>query len=119
MMRSLRGFLAACAFLLLVPLALANQIVFGVDAEITLHFVAVVGFALLALSVFEFSTPRWITWMGCLAATTQAVIYLLQGVSNVVPNDAVRYLAFQVLGQQIERVLPDVLLLWFAGLLLI
>jgi hypothetical protein len=117
MMRSPRGLLAACAFLLVVPLALANQVVFGVEAEITVHFMAAVGFALLALCVFDFDTPRWITWMGCLAASAQSVIYLLQGVSNVVSNDALRYLAFQVLGQQIERVLPDVLLVSFVGLL--
>jgi len=63
-LRSQRGFLAASAFLLVVPIAMANQIVFGVEAEIRLHFVVALGFALLALAVFDFATPKWITWMG-------------------------------------------------------
>jgi hypothetical protein len=117
-MRSKTGLLAATAFLLVVPLALANQLVFGVDAEVTVHFVAAVGFALLTMAVFDFRTPRWMTWMAGAAASLSAVTYLLQGVSNLVPNDALHYVAFQLLGQQVERVLPDLIVLWFAGLLL-
>jgi hypothetical protein len=57
-------------------------------------------------------------WAACLAASASAVTYLLQGVSNLVPNDALRYVAFQLLGQQLERVLPDVIIAWFVALLL-
>jgi len=117
-MRSRRGLLAASAFLLLVPVALLNQILLGVDAETTVHFVAALGFALLAVAVFDFQTPRWATWAASIAASLSAATYLLQGVSNVVPNEALRYVAFQVLGQQLERVLPDVLILWFLTLAL-
>jgi hypothetical protein len=117
-MRSNRGLFAAIAFLLVLPLALLSSIVFGFEAEITVHFAAAVGFALLALSVFDFHVPRWLTLTACGAAGTSACTYLLQGVSNLVPNDTLHYVAFQLLGQQLERVLPDVLILWFLGLLL-
>jgi hypothetical protein len=117
-MRSVRGLCAAISFLLVVPLALLGSIAFGIDAELTVHFVAAVGFALLALAVFDFQTPRWLTLAACVAASISAGTYLLQGISNLVPNDALHYVAFQVLGQQLERVLPDVLMVWFLGLLL-
>jgi hypothetical protein len=117
-MRSIRGLFAAIAFLLVVPLVVVNSALFGIDAEITVHFVAAAGLALLALCVFDFRTPSWMMWAGFVAASISAVTYLLQGVSNLVPNDALNYLAFTVPGQQLERVLPDVLILWFVGLLL-
>ncbi len=118
-MRSLRGLLAAAAFLLVVPLAALMSMLFDVEAEITVHFVAAVGFALLALSVFDFQTPGWLTWAACVAASVSALTYALQGVSNLLPNnDALQYVAFQLLGQQLERVLPDVMILWLVGLLL-
>jgi hypothetical protein len=59
------------------------------------------------------------TWAATVAASISAVTYLLQGVSNLAPNNEVlQYVAFQLLGQQLERVSPDVLILWFVGLLL-
>jgi len=92
---------------------------FDVEAEITVHFVAAVGFALLALAVFDFQVPRLLTWAACAAGSVSALTYALQGVSDLVPNnDALRYVAFQILGQQLERVLPDVLILWLVALLL-
>jgi hypothetical protein len=117
-MRSLRGLFAATAFLLVVPLAALGSIIFNLDAEITVHFVAATGFALLALAVFDFATPKWLACAACLAASISALSYVLQGVSNVVPNDTLHYVAFQLLGQQLERVLPDVLIVWYVALLL-
>jgi hypothetical protein len=118
-MRSLRGLLAAIAFLLVVPLVVVNSALFAIEAEITVHFVAAVGFLLLALAAFDFRTPKWIMWAACVAASISAVTYFLQGVSNLVPNNtALFYLAFTVLGQQLERVLPDVLIVWFVAILL-
>jgi hypothetical protein len=118
-MRSLRGLLAATAFLSIVPLAVLGSVVFNIDAELTVHLLAAVGFTLLALCVFDFQTPRWLTWAACVAASISAATYLLQGVSNLMPgNEALHFVAFQLLGQQLERVLPDVLIAWFVGLLL-
>jgi hypothetical protein len=118
-MRSVRGLLAAAAFLLILPSAALMSMLFDVEAEITVHFVAAIGFALLALSVFDFQTPRWLTWAAAAAGSISALTYALQGMSNLLPNnEALQYVALHVLGQQLERVLPDVLILWFVGLLL-
>jgi hypothetical protein len=118
-MRSRQGLFAATAFLLALPLAALSQGLFGVEAEIVIHFMCAAGFTLLAWAIFDFATPRWMTWTGCLCASALAVIFLLQGISNLLPIDALRFLAFAVLGQVPERVLPDLLLVWFAGLLLV
>ena len=82
-MRSARGLLAASAFLLLLPSTVLNSMLFDIAGEITVHFVAAVGFALLAWSVFDFGTRRWMTWAGAVAAGVSAGTYLLQGVSNL------------------------------------
>jgi len=104
-MRSLRGLLAACAFLSIIPLALVASLLFDVEAEITVHFVAAVGFALLALAVFDFEAPVWLTWAACVAATVSAATYLLQGLSNLAPNnEAIQYVAFQVLGHGVLNI---------------
>ena len=82
-------------------------------------FVTAVGFALLGFAVFDFRAPRWLTRVASVAAGISALTYLLQGLSNLVPNnDALHYVAFALLGQQLERVLPDVMILWFVGMLL-
>jgi hypothetical protein len=99
-MRSPRGFWAAIAFLAAIPIALPFQIIFGDGgAELIIHFVIGIGFALSSFAVFDFKLPRWITWIGFAATSASAFIFLLQGVSDLIQNDALHYLAFQVLGQ--------------------
>src|SRR5215213_11888820 len=80
-MRSPRGFFAALVLLFGIPLALLGQVVFGVDVKITLHFVFALTTGLVALAVFDFKLPRWITWLGSLSSGALAAIFLLQGVS--------------------------------------
>jgi hypothetical protein len=118
-MRSITGFLAAITFLLAVPLALLVQVIFGSGAEVTIHFVCGLGFALSAIAVFDFKLPRWITWIGFAATSTSAVIWLLQGVSNLIQSDSLHNLAFQVLGQGLESLLIDLFFFWFVAMLLI
>ena len=102
-----------------LPIALLCQVVLGTDAEIVVHLVCAVGFLLMAISVVDFRAPRWIRWIGGVAASASAAIYLLQGVSPLVQNDSLTFLAFQVLGQSLERVLTDLLIFWFVALVLI
>jgi hypothetical protein len=118
-MRSPRGFWAALAFLSALPLALLGQAVLGTDAEMVIPLVCAVGFMLLAFSTVDFRVPRWMRWIGCAAASASAAIYLLQGVSPVIQNDSLTFLAFQVFGQTLERVLTDLLILWFVALVLL
>ena len=117
-MRSPRGFSAALVLLFGIPIALLGQVLFGIDVEITLHFVFALTAGLVALAVFDFKLPRWSTWLGSVSSGALAAIFLLQGVSRLIPNDALFYLAYQVFGQQLESALVDGLLLWFVALLL-
>jgi hypothetical protein len=117
-MRSPRGFFAALVLLFAIPISLLCQTAFGIEFEITFHFLLALSSGLIALAVFDFKLPRWITWLGSGSASTLAAIFLLQGASLLIPNDALFYLAYQVLGQQLEAVLIDGLILWFVALLL-
>jgi hypothetical protein len=116
-MRSPRGFFAALVLLFGIPIALLGQVVFGIDVEITLHFVFALTTGLIALAVFDFKLPRWISWLGSVSSGTVAAIFLLQAVARLFPNDALLYLAYQVFGQQLESALIDGLILWFVALL--
>jgi hypothetical protein len=118
-MKSPRGFLAAIVFLIAMPVAALCQLFFGIGVEIVLHLVLASGFTLISFAVFDFKIPGWITWTGCAGTSALAAIFLLQGASFLIQNDSLTYLAFQVLGQRLEKWLGDLLLFWFAALLLI
>jgi hypothetical protein len=92
---------------------------FGIGIEIIFHFALSAGFAFIAFSVFDFKITRWVTWIGCLSTSPLAVIFLLQGMSLLIQNDSLTYLAFQVLGQRLEKWLGDLLIFWFVAMLLI
>jgi hypothetical protein len=110
-MKSLRGLLAAVLLLLALPLAVLFQVLFGGGSEAVVHLVGAIGFALLALSFFDFTLPRWIAWVGCVAATALAVIFAVQGVSSLIPDESLNRIAFDVLGNHPERVAIDALAL--------
>jgi hypothetical protein len=112
--RSLRGVLAASVCLLAVPVAFLFQLIVGSGAEIVLHLVLGVGFLLTALAVFDFEPPRWLPWVGCLSIGALGATFLLQGISQLLQNDWLRYLAFQILGQRVETLSVDVFLVWCA-----
>src|SRR5215212_11614751 len=116
-MRSPLGLLAALAFLLALPIAVGCQILFGSGAGTTVHFALAAGSVLLAFCVFDFKLPRWMNWIGCAAALALGSIFLLQAVSLLIPNESVHYFAYEVLGQWPEGWLPDVVILWFVGML--
>jgi len=118
-MRSPRGFLAALIFLLAIPIAVLYQMFSGIGVETIFHLLLAIGFVLISFSVFDFKIPRWITWIGCVSTSVLAVIFLMQGVSLLIQNDSLTYLAFQVLGQRIEKSLDDLLIFWFVAMLLI
>jgi hypothetical protein len=117
-MRSPRGFLGSIVLLLALPVAVLTQVLLGSGSGVTMHVALAVGCALLSLSAFDFETPRWVAWMGCLAAGAFAAIFLLQAASELIHNDSFSYFALQVLGDYPERVLKSVLILWFVAVLL-
>jgi hypothetical protein len=118
-MRSPRGLLAAVVFLLALPVAVLCQVLFGSGDGVAVHLALALGSVLLSFAVFDFKVPRWISWIGCVSAGALAVIFLSQGVADLLQNDSLAYLAYQVLGQWPEGLLPVLLTLWFVAMLLI
>ena len=118
-MRSRRGVLAASVCLLAVPVALLFQLIVGSGAEMVLHLVGGVGFILTAFAVFDFEPPRWLPWVGCLSIGAFGVTFLLQGISQLMHIDWLTYLAFQILGQQVEALSADVFLVWCSATVLL
>src|SRR5215217_3989846 len=117
--RSPLGLLAALSFLVGVPISFGCQILFGSGAGTMIHFFLAAGSLLLAFAVFDFELPRWMNWMGCAAAFALGTIFLLQAVSLLIPNESLHYIAYEVLGQWPEGWLPDVVILWFVGMLVL
>ena len=118
-MRSVRGILAASVCLLAVPVAFVFQLIVGSGAEIVLHLVLGVGFLFTALAVFDFEPPRWLPWVGCLSIGALGATFLLQGISQLLHNNWLTYLAFQILGQQVEALSGDVFLVWCSATVLL
>jgi hypothetical protein len=117
-MRSIRGLIGAATILLSVLAALAVELLFGGVGDTVIHFGMGTGFLIFAASVFDFGLPRWVNIIGATAAGAFGAIFLIQGVSDVTHLEGLRYVAFDVLGHQLERLLPDVVYVWFVALLL-
>jgi hypothetical protein len=117
-MRSPTGVVAATTILVTIPLAIAAGGLLNVVGDDVVHFGVGTGFILLALAMWDFGLGRPITIVGSAAAAAFGGIFLLQGISNVFGLEPLQRLAFDVLGHEIERLLPDVVFLWFVALLL-
>ncbi len=120
-MRSPRGILGAAVFLSLLPVAVLYQMLFENGIEIVIHFILAAGSIFIALAVFDFKTPRrimWITWAASVSMGALAVVFLLQALALIVQNDALTYLAFQLLGQRLESALGLPLIFWCIAMLL-
>jgi hypothetical protein len=117
-MRSVRGLVAAAAILLSYLTAIAVELLFGSGGDTVIHLVMGTGFVIFATSVFDFGLPRWVNVIGAIAAGAFGALFLMQGVSDLTHLEGLRHLAFDVLGQQVERLLPDVVYVWFVALLL-
>ena len=118
-MRSTLGLAASIAGLLTYPVAIAaGVLVGGTAANTAVHFVLGTAFVLLAVAMFDFGLARWVTWLGATAAAVFGGTFLLQGVADLTTVAWLDWIAFDVLGQQLERILPDVVYIWFAALLL-
>ena len=118
-MRSKLGLAASIAALVTYPAAIAAGLTIGESAATAIvHFALGSAFVLLAAAMFDFGLNRWVTWLGATAAAVFGGTFLLQGVADLTGIAALHWLAFDVLGQQLERILPDVVYIWFAALLL-
>jgi hypothetical protein len=118
-MRSTRGLIGAATVLLSYPVAIVATMLLGGDAAtLIVHLFMGAGFVILASSFFDFGLPRWVNVIGVAAIGGFGAIFFLQGVADTVHIPAISYVAFDLLGGPVERVLPDVGYLWFAALLL-
>ena len=118
-MRSTRGLAATITLLLTVPAAIAVAVITGGGAEPIIHFGIGAGMVMLATAAFDFGLPRPVAWFGAVTAGTFGGIFLLQGIADAIGNPDLYHFAFFVLGQQLERVLPDLIVVWFIALLLL
>lgn len=118
-MRSPRGMLGSVLVLLAVPAAVLARLLVGGGDSVAVHLVLAAGSLLLALAVFDYGLPKWVTWVGCAGIGSLAVIFLLQAVADMTQNDALNNLAYQTLGSWPERVLPDLFIFWLLPMLLL
>ena len=119
-LRSTWAVAAAVTILLALPIALASQGLAENAPQVVVHVVLTIGMLLFVRAIFDFGLPRWINVIGALSAALFAVIFLLQALSSLVPqNAALDDLAFGLLGNWPERVLALGVYAWFFGLLLL
>ncbi len=119
-MRSIWAVSSAITMLLSLPLAVASQ-AFGERApDIVVHLVLGVGMLLFVRAVFDFGLPRWIDVIGAVSAGLFAVVFLLQALSSIFPENATLHdIAFGLLGNWPEHLLVLGIDVWFIGLLLL
>jgi hypothetical protein len=117
-MRSPRGFLGSLVLLLALPIAVLTQILLGSGSAIAIHVALAVGCVLVSLSAFDFGTPKWLAWVGCVSAGPFAVIFLVQAASSLIGSESFSYFANEVLGFWPEKVLLSLITFWLVGVLL-
>ena len=118
-MRSIRGLAAAIIVLLTVPVAIGVALATGGGAEPIIHFGFGAGLLLLALAAVDFGLPGWVAWYGAASAGAFGGMFVLQGVADAIGEPTLWHFAFYVLGQQPERLLPDLIVAWFVALLVL
>ncbi len=117
--RSPRAFIAALIFLIGIPLALAVAIAFGSGAETIVHLTLAATFATISPAVFDFKLPVWINVAACAGMAAFALVFALQAAHDLAPSEPLRHLAFDVLGQRLEKVLGYAFLLWCLAVLIL
>jgi hypothetical protein len=116
-MRSPTAVAGAIILLLGVPLAFVAASVFENAAQIIIHFALGASFVLFARSVLDFGLPKWVSALSFAAIGVLAIVFLLQGAADLLHSAQLRHLAYDVLGQRLERVLGYAFLLWCAAVL--
>ena len=104
--------------MLALPIAVLTQVLFGSGSGIAIHLALAVGCVLVSLAAFDFGTPRWLAWIGCVSAGAFAVIFLSQAASTLIGNESFSYFTNEVLGFWPEKILLSLITFWLIGLLL-
>ena len=117
-MRSVRGLVGSLVLLLALPIAVLTQILFGSGSAVAIHLALAAGCGFVALSAFDFGTPRWLAWIGCVSISAFALIFLSQAASTLIGNESLSYFTNEVLGFWPEKILLSLITFWLVGLLL-
>jgi hypothetical protein len=117
-MRSSHGLLGSLVLLLALPIAVLTQVLLGSGSAVAIHVALAMGCVLVSLSAFDFGTPRWLAWIGCVSAGAFAVIFLSQAASTLIGNDPFSYFTNEVLGFWPEKLLLSLITFWIVGVLL-
>jgi hypothetical protein len=104
--------------LLALPIAVLTQVLFGSGSAVAIHVALAAGCVLVSLSAFDFDTPRWLAWIGCVSVGAFAVIFLLQAASTLIGNESFSYFTNDVLGFWPEKILLSLITFWLVGVLL-
>jgi hypothetical protein len=116
--QSPRGLLGSLVLLLALPIAVLTQVLFGSGSGVAIHVALAAGCVLVSLSAFDFDTPRWLAWIGCVSAGAFGVIFLLQAASTLIGNEWFSYFTNDVLGFWPEKILLSLITFWLVGVLL-
>ena len=84
----------------------------GTGAGAVIHGALALGSALMSFAVFDFKTPKWAAWLGSASTGVLAAVLFLQGLSEVIHDASLTYLAYQLLGQRLEGWLVDSFMAW-------
>jgi len=103
---------------LALPIAVMTQVLVGSGSAVAIHLALAAGCILVSFSAFDFGTPRWLAWIGCVSANVFAAIFLVQGTSSLIGNASFSYFANEVLGFWPEKILLSLLTFWLVGVLL-
>jgi hypothetical protein len=76
-------------------------------------------FLCFALAAFDFRLPRWLALASCAAIGVLALIFLMQGAADLLASAQLREIAYDVLGQGIEKILGYGFLLWCLAVLVL
>ncbi len=117
-MRSSQGLLGSLVLLLALPIAVLTQVLLGSGSAVAIHVALAMGCVLVSLSAFDFGTPRWLAWIGCVSAGAFAVIFLSQVASTLIGNESFSYFTNDVLGFWPEKILLSLITFWLVGMLL-
>ena len=104
--------------MLALPIAVLTQVLLGGGSAVAIHVALAAGCLLVSLSAFDFGTPRWLAWTGCVSAGAFAIIFLSQAASTLIGNESFSYFTNEVLGFWPEKLLLSLIAFWLIGLLL-
>jgi hypothetical protein len=117
-MRSPQGFLGSLVLLLALPIAVLTQVLVGGGSGVAIHLALAAGCVLVSLAAFDFGTPNWLAWIGCVSTFAFAAIFLVQAASSLIGSGSLSYFANEVLGFWPEKILLSLVTFWLVGVLL-